>query len=140
MLNSDKITVSTIINASPEEVWEYLTEQQYVEKWNYFRDDWKTSCIVNDFKLGGKFNYRLEAKDGNEGFNFTGVYKEINPFTHYGYTHADDRKVDIKLNNYGDKTEVIYEFDSNKSHTRQEQEERWATILENLNKFVETKL
>lgn len=140
MINSKKITVSTIVNAAPEEVWEYLTETQYITKWNHTLDDWQTVSAENDFKVGGKLDYRMEAKDGSGGFNYKGEFDDIKPYESYSYRLEDNRKVDVKLANYGDKTEVIFVFDPAEGDSLELQKSRRQSILDNLNRFIESKL
>lgn len=140
MINSKKITVSTIVNAAPEEVWEYLTETQYITKWNHTLDDWQTVSAENDFKVGGKLDYRMEAKDGSGGFNYKGVFDDIKPYESYSYTLEDNRKVDVKLANYDEKTEVMFTFDPEEDASVDLQKSRRQSVLDNLNRFIESKL
>lgn len=135
-----KITVNTIINARPEELWEYLTEPQYITKWNHASDDWHTVSADNDFRVGGIFDYRMEAKDGSQGFNFKGSYDNIETFKSYSYTLADNRKVDVKLDSHDEKTEVVYTFDAEGINPIEAQKSGWQAILDNFKKFVESKL
>lgn len=138
--NPIKITVSTCISATTEELWKYLTESQHIMKWNHGSDDWHTVSAVNDFKVGGKFNYRMEAKDGSSGFNFIGVYDDIETFKSYSYRLNDNRKVEVKLTNYDDKTEVMYIFDAEDTYSLEHQKTGWQAILDNLKKYVEIKV
>lgn len=140
MINSKKITVNTIVNAAPEEVWEYLTETQYITKWNHTLDDWQTVSAENDFKVGGKLDYRMEAKDGSGGFNYKGTFDDIKPLESYSYSLEDNRKVDVKLANYGDKTDVIFTFDPEEEVSLDLQKSRRQSILDNLNRFIQSKL
>ena len=71
------ITVQAVINAPVGQVWKLYTEPEHVVQWNNASDDWHTPRAENDLKVGGKFLYRMEAKDGSFGFDFTCVYDEI---------------------------------------------------------------
>ena len=66
----DFITIEAYIDAPMEKVWEAFTSPDDVQKWNNASDDWHTTKAENDLKVGGKFSYRMEAKDGSEGFEF----------------------------------------------------------------------
>jgi uncharacterized protein YndB with AHSA1/START domain len=44
---------------------------------NNASDDWHTTRAENDLHVSEKLLYRMEAKDGSFGFDFTGVYDEI---------------------------------------------------------------
>ncbi len=71
------ITVQAVINAPVEEVWKLYTKPEHVTKWNNASNDWHTPRTENDLKVGGKFLYRMEAKDGSSGFDFDGTYKQV---------------------------------------------------------------
>lgn len=135
--NSIKITIKTCINATPEELWKYMIEPEHIMKWNHASDDWHTVSAENDFKVGGKFDYRMEAKDGSSGFNFIGVYDDIETFKSYSYTLGDNRRVEVKLNNIDDKTEVTYIFDAEHTFSLEHQKSGWQSILDNFKKYVE---
>jgi uncharacterized protein YndB with AHSA1/START domain len=74
---ADSLTVSTTINAPIEKVWEFYNNPEHMTKWNFASDDWHSPKAENDLKPGGKFKVRMEAKDGSEGFDFTGTYEEV---------------------------------------------------------------
>lgn len=137
--NTTKITVETTINATPKKLWDYLTKEEHIVKWNHASDDWHTVSAVNDFRVGGSFDYRMEAKDGSNGFNFVGIYDEINQFKSYSYTLGDNRKVEVELINYDDKTKVIYVFDAENTFPADYQKSGWQAILDNFKKYVESR-
>lgn len=138
--NPIKITIKTCITATPKEVWKYMIEPQHIMEWNSASDDWHTVSAVNEFKVGGKFDFRMEARDGSTGFNFSGVYDDIETFKSYSYTLDDNRKVEVKLSNYDDKTEVMYIFDAEHTFPLEYQKSGWRAILDNLKKYVENKI
>ena len=76
MATSDKtvITVDATIIAPIEKVWEHWTHPKHIMQWNNASDDWHTPKAENDLQVGGKFQSRMEAKDGSMGFDFIGVY------------------------------------------------------------------
>ena len=51
----------------------------------------------NDLRVGGKFNNRMEARDGSFGFNFEGTYDEVVPQQLIRYHMPDGRKVSTTL-------------------------------------------
>lgn len=65
------ITVQAVINAPVAKVWQLYTAPEHITQWNYASDDWHTPRAENDLKPGGKFLYRMEAKDGSFGFDFS---------------------------------------------------------------------
>jgi uncharacterized protein YndB with AHSA1/START domain len=66
------ITVETTINSAREKVWKFWTTPADINQWNNPSDDWHTLRVENDLRNGGQFLFRMEAKDGIEGFDFCG--------------------------------------------------------------------
>ena len=71
------ITVQAKIDAPIQTVWKCWTTPENIVKWNHASDDWHTTHAEVDLREGGKFNSRMEAKDGSFGFDFYGVYEKI---------------------------------------------------------------
>lgn len=59
-----KIEISEEINAPIKVVWNSWITPNDVMKWNFASEDWICPKASNDLKVGGSFNYRMEAKDG----------------------------------------------------------------------------
>jgi len=108
------ITVETTVNAPVAKVWKYWTKPEHITRWNNASDDWYTPRAENDLRVGGRFNYRMEAKDGSYGFDFGGQYDAITANEYIGYTIADGRTVEIKFTADGNTTRVqeIFEAES----------------------------
>ena len=132
-----KITIETTINSPIEKVWNCWTSPDHITNWNFASEDWCCPAAQNDLKPAGKFVYRMEAKDGSMGFDFTGTYDEIieNKFTKY--TIEDGRQVEIKFIAEGDQIKVIESFEAEDIHTVEQQREGWQAILENFKGYVE---
>lgn len=139
MKNSkEKIEMRTIIKASQEAVWNSYTNPEHIMKWNSASDDWHSPHAENDLNVGGRFLYRMEAKDGSYGFDFTGKFDEIDPFSYIAYTLDDDRKVDVIFTQQGDQVEVVQTFEAEDSHSIEDQRSGWQAILDNFMKYTET--
>jgi uncharacterized protein YndB with AHSA1/START domain len=96
-LHKQIINVSVTIHAPVHVVWESWTEPEHVTKWNQASDDWHTPSGTNDLVPGGRFNYRMEAKDGSMGFDFEGTYDLIEREKRIEYTMDDDRQLRSSL-------------------------------------------
>jgi uncharacterized protein YndB with AHSA1/START domain len=107
---SDKIKVSTIINADIKKVWNYYTLPEHITKWNFADPSWHCPWATNDMKIGGKYIARMEAKDGSSGFEFEAIYDEIKIGQSFTYSFAD-RTVNVELKDLDKQTEIIVEFD-----------------------------
>jgi uncharacterized protein YndB with AHSA1/START domain len=89
------ITVQAVINTPVEQVWKLYTEPEHVMKWNNASNDWYTPRAENDLKVGGKFLYRMEAKDGSSGFDFDGTYEQVKTNELIVYSISDGRQVQV---------------------------------------------
>ena len=135
---SNQITVLTIINAPVEKVWESFTHPEHIIEWNFATPEWHCPKAEIDLKPGGKFNYRMEAKDGSFGFDFGGTYDEVRQNEKLLYHLDDDRKVEVTFFENNGKTTVTESFDPDKQHPAEMQQQGWQAILENLKKYVES--
>lgn len=131
------ITAETTINAPVEKVWSCFTTPQHILKWNNASDDWHTPRAENDVRPGGKFLWRMEARDGSVGFDFTGVYNKVEPFKLLEYTLDDNRKVQVQFESRGDTTVVTEKFEAEEMNSVELQKEGWQAILNNFKKYVE---
>ena len=137
MSSFKSITIRATIKASREVVWKYLTEPAHVVNWNHASDDWHTTKAENDLQVGGKFNYRMEAKNGSFGFDFEGVYEQIVKEQLIRYSLADNRKVSIELSGLGDVTVLTEIFDAENENPLEMQQTGWQAILNNLKQYTE---
>lgn len=131
------ISVQTTINASLEKVWKCWTTPADIVKWNTASDDWHTTNAVNDLQVGGKFNYRMETKDGSFGFDFWGIYDEIEINKLIISTLGDNRSLKITFSHFAGKTEVVESFEAENENPVDVQRGGWQTILDNFKKHVE---
>ncbi len=135
---TEKITVETIIDASVEKVWEYYTQAEHVKQWNNASEDWHTPRAENDLQVGGKFNYRMESRDGSSGFDFSGIYDEVEENEIISYTMEDGRKVQVMFDETEDgDTKVKVTFDAETENSIEMQRDGWQSILNNFKKYVE---
>jgi uncharacterized protein YndB with AHSA1/START domain len=137
-MDKQKITIEATINASLAKVWQYYTEPKHITLWNNASDDWHTTRAENDLRQGGKFLYRMEAKDGSFGFDFGGVYDEVKANELIGYTMDDGRKAKIVFASADDRTKIVIDFDAETENPIELQRDGWQAILDNFKKYVQT--
>jgi uncharacterized protein YndB with AHSA1/START domain len=135
----DPITISTTVNAPIEKVWKLWTTPEDIMQWNTASDDWHTTKAINDLRTGGKFNFRMEAKDGSMGFDFEGEYDAIDTNKLIAYKMTDGRKVKVNFSSNGNETEVKEIFDPENENPVDMQRTGWQMILDNFKKYVESK-
>ena len=131
------ITVETTVNAPISKVWEYWTKPKHIINWNFASNDWHCPRASNDLKSGGEFNWRMEAKDGSMGFDFTGIYDQINENELITYKMSDGRKVEIKFSTIDGEVKLSESFEAEGTNSDEMQRLGWQSILENFKKYVE---
>ena len=136
--NTKTITVETTVNAPVQKVWSFFTEPSHVTKWNSAADDWHTPSGENDLRVGGKFTYRMEAKDGSFGFDFGGIYDTVKNNELIEYTMSDGRKVQVRFLEQDNRTRVVETFDAEETNSIEMQQSGWQAIMDNFKKYVES--
>jgi uncharacterized protein YndB with AHSA1/START domain len=136
--NAKTITVETDVNAPIEKVWDYFSNSKHIVKWNNASDDWHTPRAENDLRVGGNFNYRMEAKDGSFGFDFGGKYDSVEEYKYIEYTIGDGRKVKVSFSTAGNnQTHVSENFEVENTHSIEMQRGGWQNILDSFKKYTE---
>lgn len=131
------VNISAMINAPVQKVWDYYTMPEHIVQWNNASPDWHTPKSENDLRVGGKFLSRMEAKDGSNGFDFTGTYEQIEPLKTIAYNMDDGRHVDVKFISQGEHTQIDIAFDPETQNTIEQQRQGWQAILDNFKTYVE---
>lgn len=133
-----QLTVEAIVNNEREKVWEAYTNPKFITKWAHADDTWHAPRAENDLKEGGKFLTRMEAKDGSEGFDFTGVYDEVVVPERILYTMSDGRKASVVFEELGNSTHVRVSFDPENENPHEMQIGGWQAILNNFKTVAES--
>ena len=105
-MENKKMKVHTIVDADINIVWDYWTLPQHIVNWNFASENWLCPTAENDLRVGGKFNYRMASLDGDEGFDFEGIYDEVVKHHRISFTLADKRHVDVMFESVEEKTEM----------------------------------
>jgi uncharacterized protein YndB with AHSA1/START domain len=131
-----RITVKSAIAAPIGEVWRAYITPEDIKQWNAASDDWHTTAASVDFRVGGEFSSRMEAKDGSVGFDFTGTYTKIVEHELIEYSFGD-RMARVEFAEGVNGVNVTVTFDAETSHTEEQQREGWQAILNNFRRHVE---
>jgi uncharacterized protein YndB with AHSA1/START domain len=137
-MNKTVITVENTINAPVEKVWNYWTKPEHITQWCNASDEWHTPRAENDLKVGGKFNSRMEARDGSMGFDFWGIYDAVKNNEYIEYTMGDGRKCKITFTANGNSTKVVESFEAEEENSIEMQKGGWQAILDSFKKYSET--
>lgn len=133
-----EVYIAATINGPIEKVWKFWTFPEHITQWNHASDGWHSPRAENDLRPGGKFNFRMEAKDGSFGFDFTGTYDEVKPHQQIIYTIGDGRKVKVNFSGSADQTKVVSIFEAETTNPVEMQRDGWQAILNNFKKYVES--
>ena len=133
----NKISVETTVNAPMEEVWEYWINPAHISRWAFASDDWEAIAKTNDLRVGGQFETRMQAKDGSEGFDMTGVYTSVKKHELIEYNMEDGRNVAIVFEKASEGIKVTEIFDADNEYSEEQQRFGWQAILDNFKKYVE---
>lgn len=133
-----KITVETKIAAPIGQVWRAWTTPADIVHWNAASNDWHTTKAEVDLRVGGAFSSRMEAKDGSMGFDFGGIYTRIVELELIECTFGD-RALQVEFISGPDGVTVRETFDTEATHSPEQQREGWQAILTNFKRHVESR-
>lgn len=73
--------------ASPDKVWEALTQPQALKQWMAPSDAFTITLAEVDVRVGGRYHIIMKSPDGEE-HDVSGVYREVEPHRKLVYTWA----------------------------------------------------
>jgi uncharacterized protein YndB with AHSA1/START domain len=132
------ITVQTTIAAPLDVVWSRWTNPNDIVKWNFASDDWHSPKAENNLTIGGKFSFRMEAKDGSDGFDFSGIHVRIQHLEFIDSLLDDGRKLLVSFSTQNGETTIKEEFDAEDINSIELQQYGWQSILNSFKKYVES--
>ncbi len=132
------ITIETQIHAPLKVVWDTWTNPCHIIHWNHASDDWHTTKADNRLVVGGKFVYRMEAKDKSFGFDFSGTYEEIVDQKLIITRLDDNRFVRTEFIELVDSIRIIEIFEAEDENSIEIQKEGWNAILNNFKLYTES--
>jgi uncharacterized protein YndB with AHSA1/START domain len=133
----EQITVETLVRAPVEKAWTAYTEPAHIMQWNHASDDWHCPKAEADLRTGGAFSYRMEPKDGGEGFDFAGTFDEVVPNERIAYSFGG-RKAAVSFMPEGDATRVRVSFDPESENSIEMQRAGWQAILDRYKNYTES--
>lgn len=133
-----KITISVAVNQNIEKTWAAWTLPEHITKWNFASDEWQCPNASNNLRIGGSFNWRMEAKDGSFGFDFEGEYTNVINHKIIEYKMADERQVKITFEETAEGILVTEVFDAETTNPIEMQQMGWQMILNNFKKHAES--
>lgn len=132
------ITIETFVHAPMTLVWDTWNSPTHVVHWNHASDDWHSPKAENNFVEGGKFVYRMEAKDNSFSFDFSGTYEEIVDKKRVVTRLDDNRLVTTNFIQENDSIKIIETFEAEDMNSIELQREGWSAILNNYKLYTES--
>ena len=133
----EKITVEATIEKDRKKVWKLWTSPEHITKWNQATEDWMCSKAENEVREGGKFVYKMEAKDGSFGFDFSGEYTEVEEEEKLVYALEDGRTAEVKFSEEDGKTTITEIFEPESENPVDQQKQGWQGILNSFKNYAE---
>jgi uncharacterized protein YndB with AHSA1/START domain len=96
----------------------------------------KAIDLLKQYRIGGKYKARMEAKDGSFGFDFEATYTEIKEPNNFSYEFGG-RFATMEFKELQKQTEVIVTFDPESENSVDLQRQGWQAILDNFKKYTE---
>ncbi len=134
-----KTSVAIEVNARLNQVWHHWTSPDEIINWNFASEDWWCPAAAVELQPGGRFNYRMESKDGVTGFDYEGEFTQVIHTQCIVYRLDDGREVKIEFfqTNTGICIKNVFECESETAVEAQKQ--GWQAILNSFKKYVEMK-
>lgn len=136
--NMEKVKVSVLVYATIDKVWKYWVTPECILKWNTASEDWHTVSATNDLRVGARFSYRMEAKDGSFGFDFWGIYEVIAQNELIKVLLGDGRKMTVYFKIVDNGVEITEFFEPEQENTIDMQRAGWQAILNDFKKIIES--
>lgn len=135
-----QITVTTLVEAPIEHIWECWTNPDHIMEWNHASDDWHCPAATNDLVVGGKFSSTMSANDGSVSFDFEGTYTDVVENDRIEYSLADDRHVSVTFEEEENQIRVTEVFDAEGENPVEMQQAGWQAILNNFRDYTEASI
>ena len=87
VIEKPSLTIVRKFSASPEEVWNALTQPQALKQWMGPSDAFSVPIAEADVRVGGRYHIVMQAPDG-ELHDVSGEYREVVPNRKLVYTWA----------------------------------------------------
>lgn len=134
------ITIQTTVHAPLATVWEYWNTPEHITQWCFASDDWQTTDVENDLRVGGISRMTMSAKDESSAFTLESVYSVVDMHKRIAYTMADGREVTLQFNQTSEGVKIIETFDAESENSPEMQRAGWQAILDRFTNYVEQSL
>jgi uncharacterized protein YndB with AHSA1/START domain len=134
-----KLTIETSVAAPIDDVWRAWTTAEEIREWNAASADWHCPAAELDLRAGGRFSYRMAARDGSMSFDFCGTFTRVIPKEVIEFSLDDERTVVVEFLAKDLAVTVRETFDAESTHTAEQQRQGWQAILDSFARCVEAR-
>ena len=135
--STQSITVQTTVQATIEEVWKLWTTPADIMQWNNPSDDWHNLLVEVDLRDEGAFLFRMQSKDGRDGFDYEGKYDKVITNERIELTTSDGRKTTNTFISKGNETIVTETFEVETKTPVDIQRDFCQSVLNSFKKYAE---
>jgi len=143
-LQNRTLTIKRTFNAPVKLVWEAWTNPEHIAKW-WGPKGMETTVVKHEFKVGGKWEYRMKMSDGNN-FITEGTYSQIETLKKICSSAdfkpmTEDVEIQAFFEDNGEKTNFIFNcIHKTEAYCKQQEEmgfyNGWGSTFERLDSFV----
>jgi len=136
-MKKEKIVVNILVRQPLNVVWECWTAPEHIKQWNIPFPNWLCPDVMNDIREGGSFCFKMQTKDGKEGFEHAGTYDKVIPCELVEYTLDDGRRSSIEFLQIDANTVVRESFEPEELVPDEIQEAFCQSVLQKFKGYVE---
>ena len=133
------ITVQVIVDRPITAVWANWTTPEAIMQWNLPMENWHCPKVENNITEGGCCCFRMEAKDGTDGFDYKGVYNKVIEKQLFESTLSDGRRTVNRFIPGEAFTTVIESFEPERELSAEMQKNFCQSVLNRFKEYVEEK-
>lgn len=132
-----QLTATVSVNKPIETVWKAWVDPEAIRQWNRPFDNWSCPRVENDVRDGGQFDFRMEAEDGTDGFNYKGSYRKVIPFELIEIDEADGRQTKIEFFQMNGSIQILETFEAEAATPVEVQKQFCQSVLNRFKQYVE---
>ncbi len=133
-----KIKIDVLVEGTLEHAWNCFTQPEHIVNWNAASEDWCCPSAHSDLKAGGSFSYRMEARDGSMGFDFSGKFNEVDFQRHILILLDDNRSLEVWFEAVDGGIRVTEEFEAENMNPVELQQQGWQAILNSYKNYCQS--
>ncbi len=133
------LTSEITVEVPVEYAWKTWTHADDIKQWNIPFYDWHCPYVENDVRNGGTFLFRMETKDGSDGFDHAGTYDTVVPYQLIEYTGNDGRTSRIEFSATDNATSITETFQPENNTPLELQKAFCQVVLDKFKRYAEEK-